>query len=75
MDKLLNPLEVKKYYRKATMLCHPDKVGHSGGDPDKVYIANRCFAALTEAYNIFKVIFYSELTFLERGKHSVRNEV
>ena len=38
------------------MLCHPDKVGSSSeGDPDKVYIANRCFAALTEAYNLFKV--------------------
>lgn len=56
MDKLLDPNEVKKYYRKATMLCHPDKVGSGGGtDPDKVYIANRCFAAITEAYNLFKV--------------------
>lgn len=36
------------------MLCHPDKVG-SDGDPDKVYIANRCFAAITESYNHFKV--------------------
>jgi len=53
MDKLSDPQQVKKYYRKATMLCHPDKIGES--DPEKVYIANRCFAALTEAYNIFKV--------------------
>ena len=51
MDKLMNPQEVKKYYRKATMLCHPDKIGNSDQDPDKVYIANRCFAAITEAYN------------------------
>jgi DnaJ-class molecular chaperone len=56
MDKLLDNKEVKKYYTKAIMLCHPDKVGNSGGDPDKVYIANRCFAAITEAYNQFKVI-------------------
>jgi hypothetical protein len=55
MDKLLDNKEVKKYYTKAIMLCHPDKVGNSGGDPDKVYIANRCFAAITEAYNQFKV--------------------
>lgn len=26
MDKLLDPAEVKKHYRKATMLCHPDKL-------------------------------------------------
>jgi hypothetical protein len=52
MDKLQDPQQVKKFYRKATMLCHPDKIGES--DPEKVYIANRCFAALTEAYNIFK---------------------
>ncbi len=40
------------------MLCHPDKVGSSSeSDPDKVYIANRCFAAITEAYNQFKVRF------------------
>lgn len=52
MDKLLDPQEVKKHYRKATMLCHPDKIGSSSeADPDKVYIANRCFAAITEAYN------------------------
>lgn len=55
MDKLANPQEVKKYYRKATLLCHPDRI-QSSEDPDKVYIANRCFAALTDAYNIFKVI-------------------
>ena len=54
MDKLQDPQEVKKYYRKATMLCHPDKIRNSADDPDKVYIANRCFAAITEAYNQFK---------------------
>lgn len=54
MDKLLDPQKVKLYYRKATMLCHPDKLGNSEENPDKVYIANRCFAAITEAYNIFK---------------------
>lgn len=54
MDKMQDPQQVKKYYRKATMLCHPDKVGTGGGDPDKVYIANMCFATITEAYNQFK---------------------
>ena len=51
MDKLLDPSSVKKYYRKATMLCHPDRLGNPAENPDKNYIANRCFAALTEAYN------------------------
>ncbi len=56
MDKLLDNGKVKLYYRKATMLCHPDKLGNSSSDdPDKVYIANRCFAAITEAFNVFKV--------------------
>ena len=59
MDKLLDPQEVKKYYRKATMLCHPDKLKAGTGDPDKLYIGNRCFAALTEAYNVFKVNPYT----------------
>lgn len=55
MDKLLDPAQVKKYYRLAMMLCHPDKLNNSD-EPDKIYIANRCFAALTDAYNIFKVL-------------------
>lgn len=50
------------------MLCHPDKVGNSSGDdPDKMYIANRCFAAITEAYNIFKVNFHF-LTFFRKRR-------
>lgn len=54
MDKLADPNEVKKYYRKAMLLCHPDKVKQFD-DPDKRFIANRCFATLTEAFNVFKV--------------------
>lgn len=54
MDKLSDPQQVKRYYRKATMLCHPDKIGKAEDNPDKVYIANRCFAAITEAFNLFK---------------------
>jgi hypothetical protein len=62
---------VKKYYRKATMLCHPDKVGSSSEtDPDKVYIANRCFAAITEAYNQFKVISLLFMSLFRKKKAS-----
>lgn len=54
MDKLMDAAQVKKQYRLAMMLCHPDKV-RGTEDPDKIYIANRCFAALTEGFNDFKV--------------------
>ena len=58
MDKLLDNNVVKTYYRKATILCHPDKVKNDvddpNYDPDKYYIANSCFAAITEAYKKFQ---------------------
>jgi len=54
--QLATASDVKKYHRKAIILCHPDKI-KATGDPDKIFIANRCFAALTDAYNIYKVIF------------------
>ena len=38
---------------KAIMMMHPDKIAQDS-DADKVYIANRCFAALNEAFNEFK---------------------
>lgn len=60
MDKLMTANDVKKSYRLAMMLVHPDKV--KGNDnPDKVYIANRCFAALNDAFNLFKVIIIHEI--------------
>lgn len=69
MDKLLDPNEVKRYYRKATMLCHPDKLRNCEDQPDKVYIANRCFAALTEAYKIYQVrSTKSFLSFIRKKK-------
>jgi hypothetical protein len=56
MDKVLEPSKVKLYHRKAMLLCHPDKIKLPGNpDPDKTYIANRCFAALNEAMDAFKV--------------------
>ena len=72
MDKVADTSKVKLYYRKATMLCHPDKIGES--DPEKVYIANRCFAAITEAYNAFKVrlLVNSNLS-IERGTNQLRH--
>lgn len=55
MADVQDPHTVKTLYKKATLLCHPDRI-QSSGDPEKIYIANRCFAALTEAFALFKVI-------------------
>jgi curved DNA-binding protein CbpA len=54
MHEVADPQEVKKLYRKATLLCHPDRI-HASDDPEKAYIANMCFGAITEAWNSFKV--------------------
>lgn len=56
MDKLMDPAQVKKYHRLAMLMCHPDKI-RNYDDPDAKYIANRCFAALNEAMDAFKVSF------------------
>eukprot|EP00347_Sterkiella_histriomuscorum_P006821 403351303 len=53
MDKLLDPEQVKTCHKKAIFLCHPDKLRNCSDNPDKVYIGNRCFAAITEAYKQF----------------------
>lgn len=67
MDKLMSPAEVKKQFRLAMMMCHPDKV-KANDNPEKVYIANRCFAALNEAYNQFKVILIAYINNTYRKK-------
>lgn len=54
MADVQDPNDVKRLYKKATLLCHPDRI-QASGDPEKIYIANRCFAALTEAFTLFKV--------------------
>jgi hypothetical protein len=56
MDKLMDFSSVRKSYLKAANICHPDKI-QKNDDPDKLYIANRCFAALTEAFNQYKVYY------------------
>lgn len=53
MDKLAEPRQVKVLYRKAILMCHPDKIS-TDQQPDKVYIANRCYAALNDAFNEYK---------------------
>lgn len=50
------------------LLCHPDRI-QASDDPDKIYIANRCFAALTDAFNIFKVMIL--VNCVERRKYKL----
>lgn len=55
MDKMSDNNNVKKFYRKAMMMVHPDKISQSNiTDPDILYISNRVFAALNDAFNDFK---------------------
>lgn len=51
MAKLLNPAEVKKSYRKAMLVVHPDK--NSGRSPEQVFIAERVFDAVNCAWEEF----------------------
>jgi hypothetical protein len=34
-------------------MAHPDRVQNSG-DSDKIYLANRIFSTMTDAFNLFK---------------------
>ena len=50
---IVNVLSKEKYFRKAITLCHPDKQSTSD-DSDRIYISNRCFSALNDAFNEYK---------------------
>merc|ERR1719171_2679074 len=50
-DLMINPAEKsKKFYRKAILLCHPDK--HQHAPADQQYRAERIFSALNEAFKV-----------------------
>lgn len=51
MGKLINPTDVKKNYRKAMIVVHPDKSG--GRNAEQLLIAERVFAALNTAWDEF----------------------
>lgn len=51
MGKLINPPDVKKFYRKAMIVVHPDKSG--GRNAEQLLIAERVFAALNTAWDEF----------------------
>ena len=49
--KLLNPIEVKKSYRRAMLVVHPDK--NSGRTAAQILIAERVFDAVNTAWDEF----------------------
>lgn len=51
MGKLLQPTDVKKNYRKAMIVVHPDKSG--GRNAEQLLIAERVFAAVNTAWEEF----------------------
>ncbi|KAL6499945.1 hypothetical protein OROGR_027855 [Orobanche gracilis] len=51
-DLIIGP-SVKKYYRKATLCIHPDKVQQKGATLQQKYIAEKVFDLLKEAWNKF----------------------
>eukprot|EP00003_Mantamonas_plastica_P019491 TRINITY_DN3181_c1_g1_i2.p1 TRINITY_DN3181_c1_g1~~TRINITY_DN3181_c1_g1_i2.p1 ORF type:complete len:238 (+),score=91.34 TRINITY_DN3181_c1_g1_i2:347-1060(+) len=53
MGSLLDPNTVRKSYKRARVLLHPDKVGRTN-DPSKVAMANVLFPLLTESYSVFE---------------------
>jgi len=53
MGDLGEPAQVKSAFRKYIVNFHPDRVT-SLGDAEKLYIATRVFAAMTDAFNVYK---------------------
>jgi curved DNA-binding protein CbpA len=45
---------VRKAYRKAALVVHPDKVRSRGGGPEEVAIADAVFDALKGAWAAFE---------------------
>jgi len=54
LNELLSPNAVKKSYHKALVIIHPDKVRQKfGGDVDKVFVADKVFDQVRDAYKAF----------------------
>lgn len=53
MHEVMEPEQIRKVHRKYIVMLHPDKVVQSK-DPNKIYIANRVFTAITDAYTVYK---------------------
>ncbi|KAJ0229661.1 hypothetical protein HA466_0314640 [Hirschfeldia incana] len=53
LTDLITAASVKKFYRKATLCIHPDKVQQKGANLQQKYIAEKVFDMLKEAWNKF----------------------
>ncbi|CAN8308128.1 unnamed protein product [Cochlearia groenlandica] len=53
LTDLITAASVKKFYRKATLCIHPDKVQQKGANLQQKYIAEKVFDLLKEAWNKF----------------------
>jgi curved DNA-binding protein CbpA len=52
MHELGDPNSVKKLYRKAILITHPDRVNKSATEIR--FLASRIFGALNEAWKVFE---------------------
>ena len=55
MTDLMNPAQVKKHYRKAMIIMHPDKVKQKGGTTEQIYIADYLFDLTNQAWGHFQM--------------------
>ncbi|XP_024004535.1 auxilin-related protein 2 isoform X2 [Eutrema salsugineum] len=53
LTDLITAASVKKFYRKASLCIHPDKVQQKGANLQQKYIAEKVFDLLKEAWNKF----------------------
>ncbi|QDZ22120.1 auxilin-related protein [Chloropicon primus] len=53
MMDLMNPAQVKKQYRKAMIIMHPDKVKQKGGTTEQIYVADYLFDLTNQAWSAF----------------------
>ncbi|EFA82636.1 DNAJ heat shock N-terminal domain-containing protein [Heterostelium album PN500] len=53
LGAVITPVQVKKVYRKAIMVVHPDKVNN--GTLEQKMIAQRIFESLREEYEVFRI--------------------
>ena len=54
LTELVSPTAVKKSYHRALVLIHPDKVKQKGGDTARVFIADKVFDMMKDAYKVLE---------------------
>ena len=50
LNDLVSPAAVRKSYHKALVIIHPDKVRQRGGDTSMIYIADKVFDQVRDAF-------------------------